>query len=168
MSKQMNIALMVAVVSLGGWTLSFADTTAADVLNDLHVANRLEVHMGQLAQEKGSTADAKDYGKTLVKDHEDNDKQVTELAAKQGITLKTATPGLMDKMEMKKLQSQSGADFDRAFAKNMIEDHKKDIAKMQSALKSQLPEDVRKLVADTLPTLQKHLELAQKIYGQPS
>jgi putative membrane protein len=168
MKKNMNVALLAAVLGLGCSAVSFADTTPADVLNDLHAANGMEVHMGKLAEEKGSTAEARDYGKTLVKDHQDNDKQVTDLASKQGITLKTETPGLMDKMEMKKLKSQSGAEFDRAFAKNMIDDHKKDIAKMQSALKSQLPEDVRKLVADTLPTLQKHLELAQKIYGQPS
>ncbi len=50
----------------------------------------------------------------------------------------------------------------------MIDDHKKNIDKLQSAQKSNLPDDVRQLVGNTLPALQKHLELAQKIYGQPS
>ena len=124
--------------------------------------------MGKMAQDKGTTDDARDYGKTLVQDHQSNDKQVMDLAKKEGITIKPTSPGLIDKVEMKKLESLSGSDFDRIFAKHMIDDHKKDIAKMESAQKSALPDGVRQLVADTLPTLQKHLELAQKLYGQPS
>jgi len=149
-------------------SVALADVTAADVLNDLHQADHMEIHMGHLAQEKGATDDVRNYGKTLVNDHQDNDKQVTDLATKNGITLKSAKPGVMDDMEMKHLKSLSGSEFDRKFAKLMIDDHKKDIAKMESAQKSALPEDVRQLVGNTLPTLQKHLELAQKIYGQPS
>jgi putative membrane protein len=168
MKTNLNVTILAAAGALLCSTFAFADTTAADVLNDLHQANQMEIHLGQLAQSKGSADSVKDYGKTLMSDHQDNDKQVTDLAAKNGIALKPAEPGLMEKMSMKKLESLSGSEFDRKFAKDMIDDHKKDIAKMQSAQKSNLPDDVRQLVGNTLPTLQKHLELAQKIYGQPS
>jgi len=44
--------------------LSFADVTAKDVLTDLHAANQEEIHMGKMAEEKGATADMREYGKT--------------------------------------------------------------------------------------------------------
>jgi putative membrane protein len=168
MKNQLTVVLCGLSMVLAAATFGRADMTAKDVLNDLHEANQTEIHMGQLAEQKGASEDARNYGKTLVTDHEDSDKQVVNLAAKQGITLKTASPGVTDKMEMAKLESLAGSDFDKTFAKHMIDDHKSDIAKMQSAQKAKLPEDVLQLVTNTLPTLQKHLELAQKLYGQPS
>jgi len=168
MKKHTHFAV-ITTAALFSAAFAFADMNAADVLNTLHQTDRMEIHMGMMAQDKGSTSDVKDYGKTLVSDHQDNDKKVTDLAAKEGITLKSAKPGIMDEMEMKHLKSLSGSDFDQKFAKEMINDHKSNIAKLQSAQAStKLPDDVRQLVADTLPALQKHLETAQKIYGQPS
>jgi putative membrane protein len=170
MKKHAHIAAIAATVGLFCTAFAFADMSAEDVLNALHQADRMEIHMGTLAQEKGSTGDVQSYGKMLASDHQDNDKKVTDLAAKEGITLKSAKPGMMDKMEMKHLKSLSGSDFDRTFAKKMIDGHQKNIALLQSAStqKTPLPNDVRQLMGDTLPTLQKHLETAQKIYGQPS
>lgn len=149
-------------------SLAWADMTKGDVLNDLHHADQMEIHMGKLAQEKGSTEDMRNYGKRLVSDDQDNDMQVMDLAAKEGVTLQVTESGVLDKIEVKHLRGLSGSAFDQKFAKLMIDAHKKDIAKMESAQKSPLPDDVRKLVVNTVPTLQKHLEMAQKIYGQPS
>jgi putative membrane protein len=146
----------------------FAKMTSADVLNDLHEANLTEIHMGHLAEQKGASDQARDYGKMLASDHSDNDQKVKELATKAGITLKAEKPNMMHDMKMKSLKDETGADFDRKFAKGMIDDHKKDIEKLQKAQKEPLSQDVKDLIAETLPKLQKHLETAQKIYGQPS
>lgn len=158
---------IVAGTFLLGTGMSWAKTTAADVLNDLHQSNQKEIHWGNLAQQKGSSA-VQSYGKMLTEDHTQVDKQVTDLAAKDGIAIKPAKKGMIDDMQMKHMSSLNGNDFDRTFAKHMIDDHQKDIEKLQAAQKSDLPADVRELVGDTLPKLQKHLEEAQKIYGQPS
>jgi len=72
-------------------------------------------------------------------------------------------------MEMKKLDSLSGSDFDRTFAKRNDQRPIRKTSRRCSRRRNRLCRTpVRTLVADTLPTLQKHLELAQKIYGQPS
>ncbi len=145
-----------------------AKMSSADVLRTLHDANQAEIQMGKLAQTKGATDDVKNYGKSLEKDHANNDEDVVSLASKTGVALKSDTTGLMDEVKMKLLNSKNGAEFDKAFAKCMIDDHKNNIEKLQKAQAGDLSKDVKELVAKTLGKLQEHLETAQKIYGRPS
>jgi putative membrane protein len=143
---------------------SFASMSASDVLNDLHKSNLKEIHMGEMAQQKGTMDETRDFGKTLVSDHQSADDKVQQVAQKEGITLETPKKGFVDKLAMKNVSSAKGNEFDRSFAKSMVKDHEGDVKKMQDALKdTTLPQDVRDLVSDVLPTLQKHLELAQKL-----
>jgi putative membrane protein len=56
----------------------------------------------------------------------------------------------------------SGEAFDRAFAKNMVDDHKKDIRTYEKeAKKSNDP--AAGYANEALPTLKKHLEAAQSL-----
>jgi putative membrane protein len=90
---------------------------------------------------------------------------VIQVAQKAGVMLKEK-PGIMDDMKMKSLNNKKGTEFDQAFAQAMVADHKKDIAKLQDAQKDgDLSPDVKNLVSQLLPTLQKHLETAQKLAG---
>ena len=161
MEKVMKRGILTALLLGSG--LAFADVNANDVLNNLHQANLAEIKMGQLAQTKGVSEDVKSYGKTLVSDHEASDKKVVDLSAKQGVTLKAEKAGFMERMNMRNLRSKTGAEFDKEFAKGMVDDHKKNIEDLQSAQKAALPQEVKELIGDTLPTLQKHLAMAQKI-----
>jgi putative membrane protein len=165
----MQRKISVTLMALGGTLLltsgAFAKMTSADVLNALHKTNLKEIHMGEMAENKGATNDMKDYGKMLASDHKDADQKVMDIATKAGIQLKSAEPGMMDNMEMKNMNSKTGVDFDKQFAKAMVTDHKKDIAKLQDAQKDDLSSDVKDLITEVLPKLQKHLETAQKLSG---
>jgi hypothetical protein len=50
---------------------------------------------------------------------------------------------------MDRMKSASGADFDKAFAVHVLEDHKRDIA------------DTKALPTATIPVLEKHRDTAQ-------
>ncbi len=74
------------------------------------------------------------------------------------------TPPTEPNAEQKKmyvLSKLSGAQFDKAFAKDMVSDHKKDIAKFEKEAKKHGP--VVQFAQQTLPVLQKHLKMAQDI-----
>jgi putative membrane protein len=63
-----------------------------------------------------------------------------------------------------RMAKMTGAAFDKAFAQHMVADHKKDIAEYRTEGKRS---DVAgKYAADTLPTLQKHLETAQSLQSK--
>ncbi|SPE57086.1 hypothetical protein SBV1_2630002 [Verrucomicrobia bacterium] len=59
------------------------------------------------------------------------------------------------------LQSVSGRDFDKAYAKDMVKDHKKDVKEFESAAKDLSDPDLRAWAQKTLPVLQEHLRMAQ-------
>jgi putative membrane protein len=167
------LAIAVLGVFGAGAGAARADDQAVKVLSDLHHANQMEIHMGKMAKEKSQSSDVQAYGDKLVKDHQDADDKVLKIAKDDGITLLApADQGMMAKMESSKgenkmadLSAKSGADFDRAFLKEMVADHKKDIAKMEKAQKSLTQADVKDLVTNVLPTLREHLAIAQKLSG---
>jgi putative membrane protein len=133
-----------------------ADAPAtSDVLGKLHESNQKEIAMGKMAQKDGKSKEVTSYGKMLVKDHSAADKKVMALAKQEKIELPTPTP--------EKADMPMGAEFDAAFAKSMVEDHKKDIDEVTKARDNTTDEKLKKLLTDMLPTLQKHEDKAQKI-----
>ena len=120
-----------------------------------------EMMLGELAAKLGASDEVKAYGETLHADHAAAGDQVKQAAAGAGITV-PAEPTKEARDEFDKLSKMSGADFDKEFASYMVDDHKKDIAEFEKATKSKDPK-VAKLASDTLPTLQKHLEIAQSL-----
>jgi putative membrane protein len=144
---------------------------AARVLSDLHQANQDEIEMGRMAKEKGNSSEVRSYGAQLVKDHEDADQQVKELAKKENITLfSPRTQGLMahrqavrEEKVIVELSTKSGPAFDKAFTQAIVDDHKRDIAKLEKVEKSLKSPDVHELVVKLLPTMQQHLEIAEQL-----
>jgi putative membrane protein len=57
----------------------------------------------------------------------------------------------------------SGPAFDRAFAKHMVQDHKKDIKEYEKEAK--MSDAAGSYAKEALPTLHKHLESAQNLSG---
>ena len=143
-----------------------ADSGAAaqteEVLLKLHHSNQMEIAAGKLAQEKGQSKDVKSFGKTLVSDHTAADKKVMSLAKGEKIDLPTSEPMPADD-KMDKLKSASGADFDRMFAADMLDDHKRDIADAKAARDNTSDTKLKGLLSSTLPVLEKHRDLAQKL-----
>jgi putative membrane protein len=97
----------------------------------------------------------------LVTDHTASDKKVMKLAKDEKIDLPGAAPMPSDKMD--KLKSMAGAEFDKAFASDMLEDHQKDIGEAKEARDGTSDTKLKALLASTLPVLEKHRDTAQKL-----
>jgi putative membrane protein len=119
-----------------------------------------EVQMGELAQQKGQSDRVKEFGQTLVKDHGDHSKKLQQLGQQMGATLPTE-PSAKQRAEHEKLGKLMGTQFDRTFARQMVEDHRRDIAKYQAAAKK--PGPIGDLAKETVPTLQQHLKMAEDL-----
>lgn len=122
-----------------------------------------EVELGTLAQEKAVNAKVKDFGSMMVKDHSKANDEMKALAKSKGITL----PDSIDSKEKKvksDLSAKSGADFDKAYVSNMIDDHKEDIKEFEDAAKNVKDSELKAFAVKTLPTLKMHLDAIQKIH----
>jgi putative membrane protein len=122
--------------------------------------NLAEVQMGQLAQEKSQNSDVKAFGQQLVTDHNDANSKATAIANDLGVT-PPEEPSKKQKADYDKLSKLSGDGFDRQFARHMVMDHQKDIKEYQTDSKKKDP--TASYASDTLPILQKHLEMAQSL-----
>lgn len=120
-----------------------------------------EVELGQLAQEKGKSQEVKDFGKRMVDDHTKANDQLKQLASQKGVTLPTDL-NAKDKATKARLEKMSGSQFDQAYMKDMVMDHKKDVAEFQKESKSAMDPDLKSWAGQTLPTLQEHLKMAEE------
>ena len=120
----------------------------------------MEVHMGQMAIERGSSSAVKSFSQRLINDHKAANQELAALAKQKGVSL----PGDDSQMASSlPFASKSGDDFDKAFARTAVEDHQKDIAEFEKEASSGQDPDVKSWASKTLPTLRAHLKEAQNL-----
>lgn len=143
-------------------------TPAMNTMSDAEFAQHAaeggaaEVKLGQLAQEKGSNEAVKDFGKMMVDDHTEAGQQLKTIAAQQNLKL----PDELNKHDQgvyNKLSKLSGEPFDRAYAKEMVNDHRKDIDDFQQEANGGQNQAIKNFAGQNLPTLQKHLKDAREM-----
>jgi putative membrane protein len=120
-----------------------------------------EVQLGQLALQKASNSDVKEFAQKMVDDHQSANEKLKDAAGKENFALPVALAA-KDKAEAARLNNLSGGAFDKAYMAHMVADHRKDVAEFQREAKSGQDEQIKNFAQETLPTLQEHLKLAQQ------
>lgn len=123
-----------------------------------------EVELGRLAVQKGTSDAVKQFGQRMIDDHSSANQQLMQLASSKGMTLPTTLDAKHAAM-VQKFQSLSGAEFDRQYAKAMVDDHKKGVALFQKEADKGMDADLKAFASQTLPILQGHLSMAQAMNG---
>lgn len=157
---------LFALAILAGLGLTAAQALAAG--NDQSFARAAaqsglaEVQMGQLAQQKATSTEVKQFGKTLVADHTQANQELQQIAEQQGLSL-PAQLSENQKSEKQKLESMPGTQFDQQFAQSEVKDHQKAIAEFEQEAKSGKDSTLKAFAEKTIPVLKKHLQIAQSI-----
>jgi len=126
-----------------------------------------EVELGKFAQEHASNEQVKQFAARMVQDHSKANEELRSLAQAKGVTV-PGGPSHKDNHEMSKLSKLTGADFDREYMDSMVKDHKKDVKEFQKEADKAKDADVKNFAANTLPTLQEHLKMAEEADAQVS
>ena len=134
----------------------FAMTAAQDGMT--------EVALGRLAVQKGMSDAVKQFGQRMIDDHTNAGQQLMQLASSKGITLPTSLDAKHAAM-VQKFQALSGAAFDRAYARQMVQDHTKAVALFQKEADRGMDADMKAFASNTLPILQGHLSMARAMNG---
>ena len=146
----------------------------ADVLSEIHATDQGEEKVGMLAEKKGATAAVRNYGKELAHDHAAADRKVEALAKEENLEL---SPPAGESADLQKKENHNGAvaemlanvkgdTFDRDFLEAMKKDHEADIAKLTDVMNSTTDPKLKNLIAELLPTLKHHEEVAEKLLTQ--
>src|SRR5262245_45222890 len=92
----------------------------------------LEVQLGNLATQKASSNDVKQFGERMATDHSQLGQKLQQLASSLGVTL---PPDLKPEQQalVSRLEKLSGKTFDREYMKEMVKDHAKDVSDFERA-----------------------------------
>lgn len=146
-------------------------------LQRLHHANKTEIELGQLAQQKATDNNVKQYGQMMVTDHTKADQQLQAYAQKKGIQLSDDEPGAAndteravmdaDKAAKAKLQAMQGLAFQYAYLTHMVGDHDMDISKAAAGMEQfKGNPELTRLLQQLSPVLTRHREKAYDLLGQ--
>lgn len=122
-----------------------------------------EVQLGQLAQQKAQSEQVQQFARRMVADHGKANEELKQVAGAKSVQLPTELDR-SHRRDIDKLQKLSGADFDRAYMKHMVDDHKEDVSDFRKQAKSGKDPELKAFAEKTLPTLEEHLKMAQSTY----
>ena len=124
-----------------------------------------EVELGRLATERATRPVVKEFGARMVQDHSAANAELTTLARSKGVEMPTALDA--EHLALRdRLSAVQGADFDRMYMQEMVNDHTKDVAEFERASQTATDPDVKAWATKTLPTLRDHLALARDVNSQ--
>ncbi len=163
----MRDSLPQAALGAGFLTLALAlgvnaETAPADrtFITKAAKDSMAEIELGRIAQQKAASEEVKRFAERMVADHGKASEELQKIAGGRGVTLPTEVDK-GQKAHADKLQRLSGAEFDRAYMKHMVDDHRKAIAEFEKASKGAKDPEVKGFAESKLPALKEHLQMAQ-------
>ena len=128
-------------------------------------ADLAEVSLGRLAAQRAHRNEVKEFSQALVADHSKSLNEYLALAGKK----RWEPARQMDEKHQalsQKLAGLKGEDFDREYLKAMVHGHKEAVAMYEAQAQGAKDEDLKAHVTKGLPTIKKHLQMAQQLSGE--
>lgn len=139
-------------------------------INTAYQSNETELRLGQIAQDKATNEDVKNFAKHMVKDHTDVEHGMRALISE----VRGALPPTVDKDHTRmadEIAAKNGADFDRAYMDAMVKDHEEAVDLFEKEANAEVKTTTTEWAAKVLPTLKDHLRMALqtgKVVGAPA
>ena len=133
-------------------------------MKDAAAGGMAEVQLGQLAGQHAASDGVRQFGKRMATDHGKANDELKQLASQKSVQLPTA----LDRSHQSlydRLSKLNGADFDRAYMKEMVKDHDKDVKAFQKEADSGKDSDLKAWASKTLPTLKEHQDQAKQVHA---
>lgn len=122
----------------------------------------VEVQLGQLAAQKSSNPDVKQFGQKMVDDHTKLGEEMKQVAQQMNVKPPESLPS-KDKSKIAKLSALSGDAFDKAYIQNMVKDHKQDEKEFkQEAMNTSNPA-LKDVVSQGEQVISQHLQMIEQI-----
>jgi len=133
-------------------------------IEDAAVGGMAEVELGKLAEQRAGNPQVKQYGSRMVQDHGKANDELKGLASAKGVQVPAALPRNKQN-DLDRMSKLTGPDFDKAYMKHMVDDHKHVVTMFEKQTKSGQDGDLKAWAAKTLPTLREHEQLAQTTHA---
>jgi putative membrane protein len=144
--------------------------TDANIAAILDAANAADSAAGKIASTKGTRADVKEFGRTMMRDHHALRKQGEDLVKKlnvtpalpAGDTSQAAAQHWQDSLNA----MPKGAAWDKAYIDHEVSYHQAVIQTAQTAQGAAQNAELKDLITKAIPNIQAHLTKAQDIQAK--
>jgi putative membrane protein len=134
----------------------------ATFVREAAAGGQAEITLGELASQKAASPRVKQFGQQMVADHTATNRELMQIASGKGLT-ESAEPTPQQKRDATMLGNLSGQEFDRAYARQMVADHRKTITLFERQAKSGRDAELKAFAAGKLPALREHLQMARAL-----
>ena len=131
-------------------------------MREAAIGGMAEVDLGKIGVQRAESPDVKQFAQRMVDDHSKANDELKQVAQKRGVAL----PGDVDAKEkatIDRLSKLSGPAFDKAYMRDMVNDHVKDVSLFEHQSTSRKDADLKAWIDQTLPTLKEHKDMAKDV-----
>lgn len=140
----------------------------AEIAAIVVAANAIDAELGDLAASRAASAEIRDFGKTMSRDHRAVNEQAGALVTRLGVTPVESDISRTLRADADvfraELEAKEGAEFDRAYIEHEVAYHQAVIDAVDGTL---LPNarnaELKQLIAEVRPALVAHLEHARQL-----
>jgi putative membrane protein len=125
-----------------------------------------QVQFGQMTLQKTKNEQVKQLAQKMIVDHSELGDKIKAFAKQLGVEIPTQL-SKKDKATMAKLQELSGSEYDQAYIKEMVKDHKKYLSEIQMEGSTGQDEAVKNASSQISQVIAQHLQMIQQIANDP-
>jgi putative membrane protein len=134
-------------------------------VKDAMQGNVAEIQLGQLALQKSSNPQVKQFAQRMIDDHGKMNDSLKPVAQQLGVS----APNKVDKKAqntINKLSALSGPQFDQAYAADMVNDHKHDLQSFKDEADTTQNPTMKNIATQGAQVISAHLQMAQQLQSQ--
>lgn len=121
-----------------------------------------EIQLGQLALQKSSNPDVKQFAQKMVDDHTKLGDAMKPVAEQMKVKAPDSLSG-KDKSKVAKLTALNGDAFDKAYIKDMVKDHKQDEKDFKQEADNTSNPTLKSLASQGDQMIGQHLQMIEEI-----
>lgn len=158
--KRLVVGCALAYAMLAGGAAMAA--SSVEFVDEASAAGVAEIETSRMAIGKTSSTDIESYAVEMIKDHTDANRDLKEIAHKQGLQVATQEE-ILGKAKKLMLEVQEGESFDAAYAANQVQAHEQAIALFKQQANDSSSPELKAFAEKYLPKLEMHLDMARKL-----
>lgn len=133
-----------------------------DFIKEATSGGLMEVELGRYAQQNAQNPRVRNFGAMMVRDHSQANDELKAILTQKNLNV-PATMEDNHRNKMNDIQKKTGADFDKEYMGEMVDDHEKDVDKFKRYAENGNDPELKAFAAKTLPVLLMHQDSAKKI-----
>jgi putative membrane protein len=154
--RRLGTVLILGIMSGG---VALANVGDKGFVDKAAAGGMAEVKLSKLAMDKGQSTEVKQFARKMVEDHTKANMELKQLAEKKNLTV----PVAMDQTHQQiydKLVKLDGTNFDKEYMRAMATDHDDTVKLFKEQSQNGQDPELKSFAMKTLPTLQKHDDMA--------